>query len=60
MTQVTDEYMREIMKHTKPYTLVILHKILRRNESDTDRIIWEHGRRNFELQRWNTKCCVSG
>jgi hypothetical protein len=51
MSQITDAYMREMLQTTKPYTGVILHKTPKINESGTDKIVWEHGRRNFELRR---------
>lgn len=49
---ITDEYMRERLQKTKPYTIVILHKTPKRDADPlADRIIWEHGRRNFQLRR---------
>ena len=49
---VTDEYMREHLQKTKPYTIVILHKTPKRDTDPlADKIIWEHGRRNFQLRR---------
>jgi len=51
MSLITDEYMQKMLKTTKPYTLVILHRTLRRSEPGANAIIWEHGRRNFELRR---------
>jgi len=51
MTQITDDYMREMSQKTRPYTIVILRKTPKRNEPNADRIVWEHGRRNYELRR---------
>jgi len=51
MSTITDEYMREMLKTTKPYTIVLLRKTPRRLEPGADKIVWEHGRRNFELRR---------
>ena len=49
---ITDEYMREHIQKTKPYTIVILHKTARINsEPGADKIIWEHARRNFQLRK---------
>lgn len=47
---ITDDQMRERLGATKPYTLVILHKTAKRDEARSDEIIWEHGRRNFQLR----------
>jgi len=58
MSQVTDDYMREMLQRTKPYTLVILHKTPKLNELHADKIVWEHGRRNFELRRDGILCVV--
>jgi len=48
---ITDEYMRAMLQTTKRYTLVLLHRTSKRNEPGADKIVWEHGRRNFELRR---------
>jgi uncharacterized protein YciI len=40
-----------MLQTTKRYTLVILHRTSKRNEAGADKIVWEHGRRNFELRR---------
>jgi len=50
MTAISDEYMKEMMQKTKPYTLVILHKTSKMQEAGMDKIVWEHGRRNFDLR----------
>lgn len=42
--------MKERLSKTVPYTLVILHKTERANDSEAQATIWEHGRRNFELR----------
>ena len=41
-----------------PNTIVILHKTPKRIEPGADKIIWEHGRRNFELRRDGKLCVV--
>jgi hypothetical protein len=55
---ITDDYMREMLKTTKRYTVVILHGTSKRNELGADGIVWEHGRRNFELRRDGLMCIV--
>jgi hypothetical protein len=50
MTTITNEYMLEMMTKTKNYNLVILKAGLNYNQPDAKSIIWEHGRRNFELR----------
>lgn len=47
---ITDDQMREMLQAVKPYTLVILHSTARRREPGAEKIVWEHGRRNFELR----------
>ena len=51
MSSITDEYMREMRGKAKPYTLVILHKTAKLNEPGMDKVVWEHGRRNYQMRR---------
>lgn len=51
MCTITDEYMKEMLKNTQLYTAVILRRTPKRDEPGVDEIVWEHGRRNFELRR---------
>lgn len=44
--------MRDQLQKTKPYTIVILHKTSKAEAGPVAaRVIWEHGRRNFQLRR---------
>jgi hypothetical protein len=43
--------MQEMLGKTKPYTVLILHKTSKFGEPGTDKIVREHGRKNFELRR---------
>jgi hypothetical protein len=44
--------MREHIQTTQPYTLAILHKTSKRDtDPSADKIIWEHGRKNFQLRK---------
>jgi len=58
MNPITDEYMRESLKTRKPYSFVILRTGPKCNEPGADELIWEHGRRNFELRRNGVLCIV--
>ena len=58
MSEITDEYMHEMLETLKPYTLILLHSTPKRNELGADKIIWEHGRRNFALRRDGLLCLV--
>lgn len=58
MSRITDDYMREMLRTTKPYTVVILHRTRKRDEPGADEIVWEHGRRNFGLRRDGILCIV--
>jgi len=49
MISITDDYMKEMLPKVRPYTLVILHKTSKVSELGADKIVWEHGRRNFGL-----------
>jgi hypothetical protein len=50
MTTITDEFMRQMLSKTKRYSIVILKATQKRNEPGVEKIIWEHGRRNFALR----------
>ena len=50
MATITDEFMQRMLATTKSYCLVILKAGPRRNEPGVEKIIWEHGRRNFALR----------
>jgi hypothetical protein len=50
MKTISDEYMREMLATTKNYCLLILRPGPRFKEPGADKIIWEHGRRNFALR----------
>ncbi len=58
MTRITDDYMREMLQKSRPYTAVILRKTRRMNEPSADKIVWEHGRRNFQLRTDGMLCVV--
>ena len=49
--------MREMLRNSKPYTLVILRKTPKSDDPGVDKIDWENARRNSELRR-NGKLCV--
>src|SRR5579859_7362026 len=49
-TTITDEFMRQRISATRQYCIVILKAGPRRNEEGVEKIIWEHGRRNFALR----------
>ena len=49
-TTITDELMRQRISATRNYCIVILKAGPKKNEEGAEKIIWEHGRRNFELR----------
>jgi len=51
MTTISDEYMQEMIAKTRTYTLVILREGPKYAIPGVQRIIWEHGRRNFTLRQ---------
>lgn len=50
MATITDEFMREMISKTKNYSVMILKAGPNKHQDGADKIIWEHGRRNFELR----------
>ncbi len=50
MTIITDEFMREMLTRSKSYSIVILKSGPHRQDPGVEKIVWEHGRRNFELR----------
>src|SRR5438128_306136 len=50
MIAITDEFMRQMMSTTKNYCIVILKAGPKRNADGVEKILWEHGRRNFALR----------
>src|SRR5579864_6593340 len=50
MTTITDEFMRQMLSTTRQYCIVILQAGPKKNEDGVEKIIWEHGRRNFALR----------
>jgi hypothetical protein len=50
MTAITDEFMREMIGKTKPYSVVILKAGPNRGMEGVEKLVWEHGRRNFALR----------
>jgi hypothetical protein len=50
MINIADGYMQEMISKTKEYTIVLLKPGPKSNEPGIEKIIWEHGRRNFALR----------
>lgn len=50
MTTITDEFMQQMMTTTRNYSMVILKAGPKIDDPGAKKIIWEHGRRNFELR----------
>ena len=47
---ISDQFMREMLETARPYCLIILRSGPRWGVADAERVIWEHGRRNFQLR----------
>ena len=63
MSEITDEFMKEMLTKRKNYCIVILKDGPNCNLADANKIVWEHGRRNFALRREGIMpivCQVSG
>jgi hypothetical protein len=50
MTTITDEFMRQMISTTRNYCIIILKAGPNKHMEGVEKIIWEHGRRNFELR----------
>ncbi len=50
MKEITDEYMKQMMPMSREYSAVILRKAAAYGSPGADKIVWEHGRRNFALR----------
>src|SRR5665213_384760 len=50
MKTITDDHMKQMIALTKSYSVVILKHGPNYKMSGVEKIIWEHGRRNFSLR----------
>lgn len=50
MTEITNEYMQQMLGTSRPYSVVLLSKGPNYRPDGDRSVIWEHGRRNFELR----------
>jgi hypothetical protein len=50
MATITDEYMRQMISATRNYSVVTLKSGPNKHMEGVEKIIWGHGRRNFELR----------
>ena len=50
MTEISDDYMRQMMTTSRDYSIVILHATGERTQPGADEVVWEHARRNFALR----------
>ena len=53
-TQITDEYMQEMLATSRTYTAMLLRLTPKAAEAGAETVIWEHGRRNFMLRAAGT------
>lgn len=47
---ITNEFMQQMLATTKSYCFMMLRAGPKWEQPDRDKIIWEHGRRNFQLR----------
>jgi hypothetical protein len=50
MAIITDEYMHRMMENAKEYCVCIVRMTSKRKEPGANKLVWEHGRRNFSLR----------
>jgi hypothetical protein len=50
MTEITDDFMRQMISRTRNYCAMILKAGPNRNLPGVEKIIWEHARRNFAMR----------
>lgn len=56
--EITDEYMKRALDNAVRFTVVVLRSTPRRFEAGADKIVWEHGRRLFQLRKEGKLCVV--
>jgi len=49
-TAINDDQMKQLLSQAKGYTVVILHKTEKFREPGMEKVVWEHGKRNFQLK----------
>ena len=59
MAEITDEYMKQMLSTVKEYSLLLLKTGPNASMEGADKIIWEHGRRNFSLRAEGKLCIVA-
>ena len=52
--EITDEHMQQKLATSRTYTAMLLRMTEKAGEPDAERIVWEHGRRNFALRAAGT------
>src|ERR1051326_5206131 len=50
MQTITDDYMRQMVPTAREYSVVSLKAVPNKEAPGADKIIWEHGRRNFAMR----------
>ncbi len=50
MATIDDDFMKQMLTKSKSYSLVILKATAKRSQPGVEKILWEHGRRNFSLR----------
>ena len=50
MSEITDEFMTQMLSRARDYSIVILKASPNHNPPGAEKIIWEHARRNFLLR----------
>lgn len=49
-TIITDEQMAKLRSQAKSYSVIILRRTEKYKEPGAEKIVWEHGKRNFQLR----------
>ena len=50
MAEITDDFMKQMLSKSKNYSIVILKDGPNRKMPGVEKILWEHGRKNFSLR----------
>lgn len=50
MSEITDDYMREMLDKARQYSVLVLKKGPNYRADGDRSVVWEHGRRNFALR----------
>jgi hypothetical protein len=55
---ISDDFMQHMLDKSRPYSVIVLRLGPAKDDPDFKKIVWEHGRRNFQLRAEGKLCIV--